>query len=182
MHAQFRKFIRFSVLIPLFLLCHFSATAAPLLTMTLDASSFNVSPGNTVIVTGTITNRTHADLSTTDLIINFSDYDPALLQPAMLLGGTDQRLPSFSFLTDLDLFSITIAPFAAPGRYALSVLLQDSAGDFDDVLALAVIVPDPTAVPEPAGLHLIALPIGFLMFMRRRRLAGRVPVLSLPQR
>ena len=145
-----------------------SVTAAPILTLTTDSVTETVTTGGTAFFKGTITNRTNVDLLTTDLIFNFSDYDPAVFEPMQLLGEIEVNIPSFSFLTDVSLFSINVMPSTLPGRYTFNVLLQDVYGNFDDPLQLEVVVQGGSGnVPEPGIIYLVGLLFAIMVLIRR---------------
>lgn len=168
MQTLFRTLIKtVSMLLVCFALLP-STMAAPLLTLTTDTLTETTSAGGMVVFKGTITNRTNVDLLTTDLIFNFFDYDAAVFEPTQLLGENEVAIPSFSFLTDLRLFSINVMPGALAGRYTLSVLLQDVYGNFDDPLQLEVVVQgDSGEVPEPGTIYLVGLLFVMMVLIRR---------------
>jgi hypothetical protein len=175
MQTLLRNLIHVLSMLALIVTFQSQALSSPILTLATDSITETVTAGGTVTFKGTVTNRTNVDLSTMDLILNFSDYDPFVLEPTQLLGITDVSIPSFSFLTDLDLFSISVSPDARPGHYAFSVLLQDIFGNFDDPALLEVIVEEPSGeVPEPGTGYLVGLLLMVMMFTRRTSGGGAV--------
>jgi hypothetical protein len=140
--------------------------ALPLLTLTPLQTSIAASAGTSVLVTGSIINRTNADLDATDLFLNFSGFDPGALTPWQELGQVTFRIPSFSFRDNVALFTVEMAATALPGTQALDVFLQDVSGNFSDVVSFSFLVDQVAAVPEPATLALLLA--GLPLLMRRR--------------
>lgn len=177
MQTLLRNVIQTVSLLALVVAFQSHVSAAPLLTLSTDSISETVIAGGAVTFKGTVTNRTNVDLSTMDLILNFSGYDPFVLEPTQLLGTTDISIPSFSFLANVDLFSIRVFPDVQPGNYTFSVLLQDVVGNFDDPALLEVIVEGPSSgVPEPGTGYLVGLLLAMMMLARRT--SGRGAILG----
>lgn len=143
------------------------AQSTPLLVLTPTLATISALPGASVTFTGDIVNRTNADLASDDLFLNFSNFDPDALTTLQELGLAEFHIPSFSFKTDIALFSVDIAATSLPGLHTLDVVLQDVQGDFSDVITFAVNVQQLTTVPEPATLTLI---LGGIPMLIRRHL------------
>ena len=138
----------------LFALAH-SAHALPLLTLTSTQTTIPASAGSSVGITGSIINRTNTALDTTDLFLNFSNFDPGALTPQQTLGLVLFRIPSFSFRDNVALFTIDVAANALPGSHTLDVMLQDLGGNFSDVVSFSFVVDQVVAVSEPPTLAIM---------------------------
>lgn len=160
-----RKIVSCLPALLLFALLH-AAQATPLLTLTMPDSVAGA-PGASITVTGDIINRTNADLASTDLFLDFSHFDPGQLSPLQVLGLASFDIPSFSFMHDVALFTIDIAPASMPGPQTLDILLQDVNGNFSGLATLTVQVQPAGTVPEPPTLALVLA--GACAFIRHCR-------------
>ena len=119
-------------------------------------------PGGTVDFSGVITNTTGSDLSSTDLFLNFSGFDPTSLDVNQILGSTIFTLPNFTFSPTVDLFSVAIGNGAPAGTYPLQVQLEDVNNDVSKLETVDVNVMSRT-VPEPSSALLLLS--GLLTFL-----------------
>jgi len=116
------------------------------ISFTIIDPSQAVTAGQTVQFAGTITNGTSIDLTASDFFLNFSDYDPAALSFAQLLGLDNFPIPSGTTTSLALLFSATLAPGTPRGSYSAIVTLQD----VNDHLSVPVTINlRVAAVPEP---------------------------------
>jgi len=153
-----------------------AARAAPLLELSIDHPSQSARAGQTLDVSGTVTNRSGADLSATDLFLNFSGFDFATVTPSQQLGAVDFSLPDFTFRSGVDLFTVDIAPTALAGLQTLQVVLQDTAGNLSPSYSFVVdIEPAVGTVPEPPTLLLMVAGLAWLIRRARHRPAAPSP-------
>ena len=151
------------------------AHAAPI-TLTIDTPDRIVNLGSTTIFTGTITNHTGAALAASDLFLDFSGYDPAILSFVQLLGSPDFMLLDNGSSGTVDLFSVAFDPAAALNvQYFGDVQVQT--GDFAPVLSNLVTV-SVEALPEPGGIALMGMAL--LALLAYRAVAGRRRKEELP--
>lgn len=143
-----------------------AARAAPLLELSFDQPSQSARAGQTLDVSGTITNRSGADLHATDLFLNFSGFDFAAVTPTQQLGTVDFILSNFTFRPGVDLFTVAIAPTALAGPQTLQVVLQDAAGNLSPSYSFVVNIV--STVPEPPALLLMLAGLAWLVWLSRR--------------
>ena len=143
------------------------------LRVTPALSSVTLTPGERVIVAGTITNLTGTDLLTNDIFLSFSAYAPDYLQIDQLLGLDEFALPDRTISDEIALFSI-IALGAPAG--ATTLPFEFFAIDINGVVSTAqtfvvVIAADtpPADVPEPAMALLFLMGAGCLYIRTRQR-------------
>lgn len=102
-------------------------------------------PGGTETFMGTITNDTDADLSSGDLFLNFSGFDPAHVAILPLLGDVSFTVAKGATSGPVDLFRATLGVTTKPGLYPIDMLLQSEDGDLSDPITASLRV-----VPEPS--------------------------------
>ena len=130
-------------------------------------------PGATETFMGTITNDTDADLSSGDLFLNFSGFDPVNVTISPLLGDVSFTVGKGATSGPVDLFRATLGAATPPGLYPIDMLLQSEDGDLSDsVTASLRVIPEPsTWVLLSIGLLLVlsisALPRANLAGLRR---------------
>lgn len=128
---------------------------AEALSLNVSPSLLNGIPGSSVNFAGSIGNDSFYDLNTaSDLFLNFSQYDPGILNPTDLLSLSSIPLNVGSTSSVFDLFNVGLAPSALPGIYDIQVSIQDVYGndftDFSQVYDFQIRV-----IPEPATYWLI---------------------------
>ena len=136
-------------------------------TIALDVNSLSapVAAGDTATFSGSITNRSGVTLESTDLVLGFSAFDFDALTPTQVLGSLPFSLQDFTFINDIDLFTIEVAAGAPAGTYGLQVFLSDISGNVSDTTELFLVV---TAVPEPSTAAVFGLGLVLLALSRRR--------------
>jgi len=133
---------------------------------TLDLTVFNPNrtgqPGDVFMFQGTVTNNTADTEDQNSLFLNFS-FDPEL-DPLELLSGQSFSLLPGETSSTMDLFQITLSPFAAmPAVYFADAFLQDSGRGFSDVSTVSI-----SAAPEPGTTGLL-MGGALLLWIGRRR-------------
>jgi len=125
-------------------------------------------PGSTETFMGTITNDTDADLSSGDLFLNFSGFDPANVTILPLLGDVSFTVAKGATSGPVDLFRATLGVTTKPGLYPIDMLLQSEDGDLSDPITASLRV-----VPEASTW--ILLMVGLLILLSIRGLPGAIP-------
>jgi hypothetical protein len=151
----------------------------PLRAESIDLSVVNPnrigSPGDVFTFTGSITNDTGDPLSSTDLFLNFSSFDPALVSLNQLLGLTSFVIPDGSTSAVVNLFTFTLSSAALPGTYPSQVVVQTLVGDLSTPQSVSV-----TVVPEPGSFALVALAgIAAALAGMRRRYRHLLPIVLI---
>ena len=144
------------------------AQAAPI---TLDVNSLaaSVAAGGTATFSGTITNRSGVTLESTDLFLGFSAFDFNTLTPTQVLGSSPFSLLDFTFIANVDLFSVEVAAGTLAGTYGLQVFLSDVNGNVSDATDLLLVVTNGVQqVPEPSTAAVVGLGLTLLVLSRRR--------------
>jgi len=129
------------------------------------------SPGATETFMGTITNDTDADLSSGDLFLNFSGFDPVNVTPTPVLGDVSFTVAKGATSGPVNLFRATLGATTLPGLYPIDLLLQSEGGDLSDSITASLRV-----IPEPSMWVLFS--IGLLIVLSIRAL----PTASLAER
>ena len=146
--------------------------------ITLDVNSLTspVAAGNTAFFSGRITNRSGVTLESTDLFLGFTAFDFNALTPTQVLGSSPFSLLNFTFIANVDLFTIDIAAGTVAGTYGLQVFLSDVRGNVSDATDLLLVVTNGVqAVPEPSTVAIVGLALGLLIMSRRRPSCRRMP-------
>jgi hypothetical protein len=149
----------------------FQNPAAAQLSLSIDELTPSISAGNTLDFTGVITNQTGGPIASTDLFLNFYNFDPSALNPEQVLGLTNFSLPNNTFSTDTLLFSVAVGPGAPSSTEPLAVTLEDVNGDVSSEVDLSINVKatTPTSVPEPGPLSLFFAGLLALAIAHARR-------------
>jgi hypothetical protein len=108
------------------------------LNFSVDQLSSSGAPGSVLDFTGVITNQTGASLTSTDLFLNFFNFEPSGLTPIQILGSTDFTLPNNTFSTTTDHFSVAISPGTFAGLQPLSVQIGDANGNLSNEVDLSI--------------------------------------------
>jgi len=146
-------------------------------TITLDVNSLSVpvAAGNAAMFSGTITNRSGVTLESTDLFLNFSAFDFNALTPTQVLGNSPFSLLDFTFIANVDLFTVDVAAGTLAGTYGLQVFLSDVSGNVSDMTELFLVVTnDVQQIPEPSAAAVVGLSLALLVLSRRRSSGRRV--------
>lgn len=139
--------------------------------ITLDVSSLSapVAAGDTAIFSGKITNRSGVTLESTDLFLGFSAFDFNALTPTQALGNLPFSLLNFTFIDNVELFTVDIAAGTLAGTYSLQVFLSDVSGNVSDATDLLLVVTNGVqTVPEPSAAAIVGLTLVLLILSRRR--------------
>lgn len=145
------------------------AQAAPIITLDVNSLSAPVAAGDTATFSGTITNRSGVTLESTDLFLGFSAFDFNALTPTQVLGSLPFSLLNFTFIADVDLFTVEVAAGTLAGTYGLQVFLSDVNGNVSDATDLILVVTNGVqTVPEPSTVAIVGLALGLLILSRRR--------------
>ena len=147
-------------------------------TITLDVNSLSapVAAGDTATFSGTITNRSGVTLEATDLFLGFSAFDFNALTPTQVLGSSPFSLLNFTFIANVDLFTVDIAAGTLAGTYGLQVFLSDVNGNVSDATDLLLVVTNGVqTVPEPSTVAIVGLVLALLILSRRRPSCQRMP-------
>lgn len=151
------------------------AQAAPI-TLDVNALAVPVAAGGTATFSGTITNRSGVTLSSTDLFLSFSAFDFNALTPTQVLGSSPFSLLNFTFIANVDLFTVEVAAGTLAGTYGLQVFLSDVSGNVSDATDLPLVVTNGAqAVPEPSTAATVGLALVLLILSRRRPSCQRMP-------
>lgn len=146
--------------------CFYSISANALL-LNLDQVLKEGQAGTTVIFTGSITNDTGQILDTSaDLFMDFSGYDPGVLDPTDLVNLSNIILNPGDTSPSINLFSFGIDPTAPPGLYDGQVSIQDviDLGDASGIYNVQVRV-----IPEPATVFLMVGLLPWFGLVKRKR-------------
>ena len=158
------------------------AAAAPI-TLTTTQTSVVLDAGDSVVLTGQITNISGGPLLTTDFFLSLSGYPFPFVDVTPLLGDPEVVIPDRTISPVLDLLMIATLPdLLADLNFDLSILLSDINGNFAEEVLVAVTVRAAAAsdVPEPGtlALALIALvPLVARRVHRRSDPSGPSPAL-----
>jgi len=172
-HTKFTKpnkrIIRALTMVTFFVLVLLTPNAASAdpLTLTINPTSLVGTPGGTVTFMGSITNTTGVTLNATDLFLNFSGFDPDLINPLQILGTPDFTLPNNTFSPMVSLFSVTLAPTTPAGTYTFDVFLQDINNNLSNFVTVSVNVD--AAIPEPATILLLITGLAGAKISRHKR-------------
>lgn len=150
------------------------AARADSLILNISPTSLAGTPGGTVTFVGSITNTTGATLNATDLFLNFSGFDPAVITTIQLLGTPDFTLPNNTFSPVVNLFSVTLSPGTPAGTYTFDVFLQDIDNNLSNNVTVSVSV-GAAAVPEPVSLLLLITGLAGAGITRYRRRNNLLP-------
>lgn len=137
------------------------AAAAPI-TLTTTQTSVVLDAGDSVVISGQITNVSGGPLLTTDFFLSLSGFPFPYVDATPLLGDPEVVIPDRTISPVLDLLMVVTLPdILADLNFNLSILLSDINGNFADEVSVAVTVRAAAAseVPEPGtfALALIAL-------------------------
>lgn len=150
------------------------AAAAPI-TLTTTQTSVVLDAGDSVVITGQITNVSGGPLLTTDFFLSLSGYPFPFVDVTPLLGDPEIVIPDRTISPVLDLLMIATLPdILADLNFNLSILLSDINGNFADEVSVAVTVRAAAAseVPEPGTLALALIALAPLVMRRAGRSAG----------
>nr|WP_297528774.1 PEP-CTERM sorting domain-containing protein [uncultured Roseateles sp.] len=159
-------------------LCAAPAAAAPI-TLTPTQTSVVLDAGDSIVITGQITNVSGGPLLTTDFFLSLSGYPFPFVDVTPLLGDPEVVIPDRTISPVLDLLMIATLPdLLADLNFNLAILLSDINGNFADEVSVAVTVRAAAAseVPEPGTLALALIALVPLVAGR----AGRRPGSSGP--
>ena len=147
----------------------FLPVQAAVVTLDVNPLSAPVAAGDTAIFSGKITNRSGVTLESTDLFLGFSAFDFNALTPTQVLGSSPFSLLNFTFIDNVELFTVDIAAGTLAGTYGLQVFLSDVNGNVSDATDLLLVVTNGVqTVPEPSTVVIVGLALGLLMLSRRR--------------
>lgn len=148
---------------------------AAVITLDVNALSAPVAAGDTATFSGTITNRSGVTLESTDLFLGFSAFDFNALTPTQVLGSSPFSLSDFTFIADVDLFTVDVAAGTLAGTYGLQVFLSDVNGNVSDATDLLLVVTNGVQpIPEPSTAAVVGLGLALLVLSRRRPSSRRV--------
>lgn len=173
-HTEFNKpkkrIIRALSLVTFFVLALLTPSAANAepLTLTINPISLTGTPGSTVTFMGSITNTTGVTLNATDLFLNFSGFDPDVINPIQILGIPDFTLPNNTFSPTVSLFSITLSPTTPAGTYTFDVFLQDINNNLSNFVTVSVNV-GAAEIPEPTTILLLITGLAGAKIARHKR-------------
>lgn len=133
-----------------------SQTAGAGLVFTISANSVPADSTGLATFSGQITNQTGVDLSSTDLFLNFSGFDPiAVSSITQVLGSF--TLPDTITSPIEQLFAVQMSTSAASGSYPIDVSLQDINNNLSNSITVNVVVSGSASVPEPGGVTFILI-------------------------
>lgn len=150
------------------------AAAAPI-TLGGTPTSVVLDAGDSVVITGQITNISGGPLLTTDFFLSLSGYPFPFVDVTPLLGDPEVVIPDRTISPVLDLLMIATLPdLLADLNFDLSILLSDINGNFADEVLVAVTVRAAAAsdVPEPGTLALALVALVPLVVRRVHRRSG----------
>lgn len=155
------------------LLCVATATPAAALPLTLSTSqgSAVLTAGDSLLITGQITNVTGVSLLTTELFLSISGNPIDVLDVTPLLGDPELLIADRTVSPVLDLFQISALPDVIGTQvFDLSILLEDVNGNFAETVTFNVTVQAGGGqVPEPDTLALALLALAPLVARGRPR-------------
>lgn len=146
-----------------------SPSSAQTLSFTVQMPSPQVLPGETFVFQGTVTNNTGGSLNASDLLFNFSGFDPNATNVTQILGTPDFSLADGSTSSVVDLFGASLSKATSAGRvYPFDVSVQDIFGDQSNVETFTLM----NAAPVPEFTYSLPLLLGLLaaVHLARRRL------------
>lgn len=154
----------------------FLPVQASVITLDVNSLSAPVAAGDTATFSGTITNRSGVALDSTDLFLGFSAFDFNALTPTQVLGSSPFSLLNFTFIANVDLFTVEVAAGTLAGTYGLQVFLSDVNGNVSDARDLRLVVTNGVqTVPEPSTAATAGLALALLILSRRRPSCQRMP-------
>jgi hypothetical protein len=153
------------------------------LTVNLQKSPLDGSPGDMLTFQGTLINNTGLDLSINGAGINLASFDPSDTDLTDFILNATGPLPNGSSIGPVEFFTVSIPqPFTA-GKYQGELTVQGGATAADDaVLGTANFEVDvmgaaPAATPEPRSSALTTAALLLLALSRwpRKRFSGSGP-------
>jgi hypothetical protein len=166
-HSSAKKIIIIAFASVLYLYVSICA-ALPITLEIIRPDRFSAQPTETFI--GSIHNNSGSDLLVSDLALNFSGYNPAVISPIQLLGSGNELIRNAE-ATTLTLFTLDIGPFALPNvRYFTDLFIEDlnATPNFSNIATVSV---QTGQVPEPTTLILLGTGFLAICLFRRQKLS-----------
>lgn len=138
-----------------------------------DQLTVELSDGDSLVITGALTNLSGAALQSSDIFLSISNYPFDELSVIPLLGDPDIRIPDRTVFSGLRLFELIAHPtMAGDQRFDLEFFASTAGGLFSTPQTINVVLRGASVVPVASSLALFALGMALLTASLQLRRIG----------